>query len=175
MLAYNKLAYYKLTLYKRAYKFHCGLNPMLFPEELKRSFGFLIHDVSRLMRVSFDRHARAIGLTRAQWRVLAHLSRNEGVKQSELADILEIKPITLARLLERLSADDWVERRLDPNDKRARRLFLTEKAKPILSDLRKVALAVRREALAGLSVHDQDKLIEQLQLVKSNLLKAGDV
>ena len=148
---------------------------MLFPEELKRSFGFLIHDVSRLMRISFDRHARAIGLTRAQWRVLAHLSRNEGVKQSELADILEIKPITLARLLERLSADDWVERRLDPNDKRARRLFLTEKAKPILSDLRKVALAVRREALDGLSEHDQDKLIEQLRLVKTNLLKAGDI
>ena len=140
---------------------------MLFPEELKRSFGFLIHDVSRLMRISFDRHARAIGLTRAQWRVLAHLSRN--------ADILEIKPITLARLLERLSADNWVERRLDPNDKRARRLFLTEKAKPILSELRKVALAVRREALDGLSEHDQDKLIEQLRLVKTNLLKAGDI
>ena len=146
---------------------------MLFPEELKRSFGFLIHDVSRLMRISFDRHARAIGLTRAQWRVLAHLSRNEGVKQSELADILEIKPITLARLLERLSADNWVERRLDPNDKRARRLFLTEKAKPILSELRKVALAVRREALEGLSEDEQDKLIGQLQRVKTHLLQAG--
>ena len=87
---------------------------MLSPEELKRSFGFLIHDVSRQLRKSFDRHAKAIGLTRAQWRVLAHLSRNEGVKQSELADILEIKPITLARLLDRLSADDWVERRRKP-------------------------------------------------------------
>ena len=147
---------------------------MLLPEELKRSFGFLIHDVSRQLRKSFDRHARAIGLTRAQWRVLAHLSRNEGVKQSELADILEIKPITLARLLDRLSADDWVERRMDPTDRRARRLYMTEKAKPILSDLRKVALAVRREALDGLSPADQDKLIEQLRLVKSNLLKAGD-
>ena len=78
-------------------------------------------------------------------------------------------------MLERLSADDWVERQLDPNDKRARRLFLTEKAKPILSELRKVALAVRREALDGLSEDDQDKLIEQLRLVKANLLKAGDI
>ena len=147
---------------------------MLTPEELKRSFGFLIHDVSRLVRKRFDRHARAIGLTRAQWRVLAHLSRNEGVKQSELADILEIKPITLARLLERLGADDWVERRMDPADKRARRLYLTEKAKPILSELRKVALAVRHEALEGLPLADQDRLIEQLRLVKSNLLKAGE-
>ena len=99
---------------------------MLRPEELKRSFGFLIGDVSRLLRKSFDRHARTIGLTRAQWRVLAHLSRNEGVKQSELADILEINPITLARLLERLGTDNCVERRMDPTDKRARRLFLTE-------------------------------------------------
>ena len=147
---------------------------MLSPEELKRSFGFLIHDVSRQLRKSFDRHAKAIGLTRAQWRVLAHLSRNEGVKQSELADILEIKPITLARLLDRLSADDWVERRMDPTDRRAKRLFLTGKAKPILSDLRKVALAVREEALEGLSPADQDRLIEQLRLVKSNLFKAGD-
>jgi len=147
---------------------------MLSPEELKRSFGFLIHDVSRQLRKSFDRHAKAIGLTRAQWRVLAHLSRNEGVKQSELADILEIKPITLARLLDRLSADDWVERRMDPTDRRAKRLFLTGKAKPILSDLRKVALAVREEALQGLSLADQDRLIEQLRLVKSNLFKAGD-
>lgn len=147
---------------------------MLTPEELKRSFGFLIHDVSRLVRKRFDRHARAIGLTRAQWRVLAHLSRNEGVKQSELADILEIKPITLSRLLERLGADNWVERRMDPTDKRARRLYLTEKAKPILSELRKVALAVRHEALEGLPLADQDRLIEQLRLVKSNLLKAGE-
>ena len=147
---------------------------MYSAEELKRSFGFLIHDVSRLMRISFDRHARTIGLTRAQWRVLAHLSRNEGVKQSELADILEIKPITLARMLERLSADGWVERRLDPTDKRARRLHLTDKAKPILSELRKVALAVRREALSGLSVAEQNRLIEQLRLVKSNLVRAGD-
>ena len=147
---------------------------MLSPEELKRSFGFLIGDVSRLLRKSFDRHARAIGLTRAQWRVLAHLSRNEGVKQSELADILEIKPITLSRLLERLGADDWVERRMDPTDKRARRLYLTDKARPILSELRKVALAVRREALEGLPLADQDRLIEQLRLVKLNLLKAGE-
>ena len=94
---------------------------MLTPDELKRSFGFLLHDVSRLLRTSFDRHARTIGLTRAQWRVLAHLSRNEGIKQVGLADILEIQPITLARLLDRLGADGWVERRPDPSDRRVKR------------------------------------------------------
>ncbi len=147
---------------------------MLTPEELKRSFGFLMHDVSRLMRKSFDRRASAIGLTRSQWRVLAHLSRNEGVKQAGLAEILEIKPITLARLLDRLGANGWVERRPDPNDKRARRLFLTDKARPILIELREVALSVREEALFGLDAVEQDRLIDQLRAVKENLLSADE-
>ena len=148
---------------------------MLTPEELKRSFGFLMHDVSRLLRKSFDRHAKTIGLTRAQWRVLAHLSRNEGIKQAGLAEILEIKPITLARLLDRLGADGWVERRPDPHDKRARRLFLTDKGRPILVELRVVALAVREEALSGLSAREQDQLIDQLVVVKENLLLADEM
>ena len=144
---------------------------MLTPEELNRSFGFLMHDVSRLLRASFDRHARTIGLTRAQWRVLAHLSRNEGIKQAGLADILEIKPITLARIVDRLSSDGWVERRADPKDKRAKRLFLTAKARPMLAELRLVALEVRKEALFGLGEKEQDGLIEQLRKVKNNLYK----
>ena len=147
---------------------------MLPPEELKRSFGFLMHDVSRLMRKSFDRRASAIGLTRSQWRVLAHLSRNEGVKQAGLAEILEIKPITLARLLDRLGANGWVERRSDPNDKRARRLFLTDKARPLLVELREVALSVREEALSGFDAAEQDRLIDQFRAVKENLLTADE-
>lgn len=146
---------------------------MFTPEELRRSFGFLMHDVSRLLRASFDRHAKTIGLTRAQWRVLAHLSRNEGIKQAGLADILEIKPITLARLLDRLSAHGWVERRSDPKDKRARRLFLTEKAHPMLVELRSVALLVREEALSGLDDKEQERLIGQLRKVKDNLISAN--
>ena len=147
---------------------------MLTPEELKRSFGFLMHDVSRLLRKTFDRHARTIGLTRAQWRVLAHLSRNEGIKQAGLAEILEIKPITLARLLDRLDAHGWVERRPDPKDKRARRLFLTNKGRSIIRELRVVALSVREEALSGLSDSEQDLLIDQLRAVKENLLSADE-
>ncbi|SVC40186.1 uncharacterized protein METZ01_LOCUS293040 [marine metagenome] len=147
---------------------------MLSPEELKRSFGFLMHDVSRLLRKSFDRHANTIGLTRAQWRVLAHLSRNEGLKQAGLAEILEIKPITLARLLDRLGAHGWVERRSDPRDKRARRLFLSQKGRSIIRELRVVALSVRAEALAGLTDAEQDLLIDQLRVVKENLLSADE-
>jgi DNA-binding MarR family transcriptional regulator len=104
--------------------------------------------------------------------VLAHLSRNEGIKQAGLAEILEIKPITLARLLDRLSANGWVERRSDPNDKRARLLFLTNKARPILVELRSVALSVREEALSGLDAAEQDRLIDQLRVVKENLVSA---
>ena len=147
---------------------------MLTPDELKRSFGFLMHDVSRLLRKSFDRHASTTGLTRAQWRVLAHLSRNEGVKQAGLAEILEIKPITLGRLLDRLDAHGWVERRSDPMDKRARRLFLTQKGRSILRELRVVALSVRSEALSGLTDAEQDLLIDQLRAVKENLLSADE-
>ena len=147
---------------------------MLTPDELKRSFGFLLHDISRQLRTSFDRHARAIGLTRSQWRVLAHLSRNEGIKQAGLADILEIQPITLARLLDRLGADGWVERRPDPSDRRVKRLFLTDKARPILLELRSVALSVREEALSGLDDHDQARLIDQLRVVKQNLITANN-
>ena len=148
---------------------------MLTPEELKRSFGFLMHDVSRLLRKSFDRHAKTIGLTRAQWRVLAHLSRNEGIKQAGRAELLEINPITLAGLLARLGADGWVERRPDPHDKRARRLFLTDKGRPILVELRVVALSVREEALSGLRAREQDQLIDQLVVVKENLLLADEM
>ena len=147
---------------------------MLTPDELKRSFGFLLHDVSRLLRTSFDRHARTIGLTRSQWRVLAHLSRNESIKQAGLADFLEIQPITLARLLDRLGADGWVERRPDSSDRRVKRLFLTDKARPILLELRSVALSVREEALSGLDDQDQDRLIDQLRVVKQNLITANN-
>ena len=98
----------------------------------ERSLGFLLHDVSRLLRRRFDGRARTIGLTRAQWSVLAHLSRYEGINQTALADILEIEPITLVRQLDRLEAAGWIERRLDPQDRRVRLLYLTDRGRPIL-------------------------------------------
>src|SRR6202171_4608396 len=100
--------------------------------ELDTSFGFLLHDIARLMRQRFDQRARSLNLTRAQWQVLAHLQRHEGINQSGLAEILEIEPITIARLLDRMEEAGLVERRADPADRRARRLFLTERAKPML-------------------------------------------
>lgn len=135
----------------------------------ERSFGFLLYDAARLLRRDFDRRARSLGLTRAQWSVLAHLKRNEGSKQAAVADTLELEPITLVRLLDRLEAAGWVERRADPNDRRARRLFLTEKARPVLEQLMALAAETRAVALAGFSEAEREVLIEALIKVRANL------
>jgi MarR family transcriptional regulator for hemolysin len=133
------------------------------------TFGFVLHDVARLLRKRFDQRARALGLTRAQWQVLAHLSRNEGINQSGLADILEIENITLGRLVDRLEKAGWVERRLCGNDRRVRLLHLTEKAKPILGHMRALGEATRNDALSGLSSDEQATLLAMLRRVRANL------
>ena len=100
-----------------------------------RNLGFLVHEVARLMRRSFDRRVQSLGLTQAQWRALVHLSRCEGMNQAALAEILEIQPITLTRLLDKLQQSGWIERRQDQADRRMFRLYLTELAKPLLAEL----------------------------------------
>src|SRR5581483_7899121 len=114
------------------------------------TFGFLLHDAARLMRREFDRRARSSGLTRAQWAVLASLARNEGSNQTALAEVLDIEPITLVRLLDKLEDAGWVERRADPDDRRVRRLFLTETARPLMQQFRDLADATNDAALLGL-------------------------
>ena len=135
----------------------------------ERSFGFLLHDCARLMRRNFERRARAIGLTRAQWAAIAHLRRNEGCNQSTLADLLEVEPITLARLLDRMEAAGWVKRRPDPKDRRARLVFLTEKAKPLIDQLTDFAADTRAVALAGMTPEEQEKAIDLMIRVRGNL------
>jgi len=135
----------------------------------ERSLGFLLHDVSRLLRRRFDGRARTIGLTRAQWSVLAHLSRYEGINQTALADILEIEPITLVHQLDRLEAAGWIERRLDPQDRRVRLLYLTDRGRPILERMHELGAETRAEAVAGLSAAEQEALIDTLLRIKANL------
>ena len=134
-----------------------------------RSFGFLLHDVSRLLRKRFDRRARTIGLTRAQWFVMAHLARNEGINQSALADILEIEPITLVHQLDRLEAAGWIERRLDPDDRRVRLLHLTDLGRVILGKMQELGMETRTEAVTGLAAKEQEALIDTLTKIKANL------
>jgi MarR family transcriptional regulator, transcriptional regulator for hemolysin len=142
---------------------------------LDRSFGFLLHDIARLMRKRYEQRARPLGLTRAQWQVLAHLQRHEGINQSGLADLLEIEPITIARLLDRMEEAGLVERRADPADRRARRLFLTERAQPMLERGRVLGDEVRAEAFIGLDAAERESLIDMLLRVRGNLSeKRGD-
>lgn len=133
------------------------------------SLGFLLADTSRLFRRRFDQKARGLGLTRAQWQVLAHLARTEGIRQTGLADLLEIEPITLCRLIDRMTEGGWVERRPDPTDRRARRLYLTDKARPMLIQMRALADELYAEALTGLPASTQTQLITILQKMRDNL------
>jgi DNA-binding MarR family transcriptional regulator len=137
--------------------------------------GFLLHDVSRLMRKNFKRRGvEGMALTQTHLRALAHLSRNEGLNQAALADILEIQPITLTRLIDRLEEADLVERRRDPDDRRAQRLFLTKAAAPIMEELWKMVADMHEEALAGLSTAVHVGIIKALQTMKNNLLQAEE-
>src|SRR6185437_4378776 len=98
----------------------------------KREFAFTIMDVARLLKTYADQRARQFGISRAQWAVLVRIGRHEGLKQTELADMLDLQPISLTRLLDRLADNGLIERRADPNDRRANRLYLKPAAKPLL-------------------------------------------
>ena len=143
---------------------------MLSPD---RRFGFLVHDVARLLRRRYDQRARSLGLSRAQWQVLAHLHRNEGINQRGLAEILEIKSVTLGRLVDRLEEAGWVERRPDPVDRRARRLFTTAKVTPVLERMWTLGEMTREEALAGIGESERQRLFDSLIKVLGNLSERG--
>lgn len=134
--------------------------------------GFLIGDVSRLLRRSFDQRARTIGVTRPQWRVLTTLARHEGVNQGGLAELLDVEPITLCRMVDRLSEAGLVERRPDPADRRAWRIFLADRARPILDELRALGDAMLAEALTGLSEAERERLTAMLERIRTNLADA---
>jgi DNA-binding MarR family transcriptional regulator len=133
------------------------------------NLGSLIADVSHLMRRAFDDRARGIGVSRPQWRVLTMLRRHEGIHQGGLADLIEVEPITLCRMVDRLQEADLVERRADPSDRRAWRLYLTDKARALLEEMRPLALGLFDEAMAGLSEEDRAALFETLVRVRTNL------
>lgn len=140
---------------------------MMDPES---NVGFLLHDVSRLLRARFDQRAQALGLTRAQWRVLVHLGARQGINQKALAEILELDTVTLSRHVDRLEASGWLERRRDPNDRRAWLIFLCEKARPTLARMEELAREVQADALRALSEADRKRLVGMLVGIKADLL-----
>lgn len=136
------------------------------------TLGFLLHDTARLLRKRFEQRARNLGLTRAQWQALAFLSKCEGTHQGGLADLLELEPITLVRILDKLEAQGLIERRSHPTDRRIRLLYLTAEARPLLGDMRAIGEATRGEAMVTLSQADRETLFRILTAMKSNLVEA---
>ena len=136
-----------------------------------RNFGFLVRDVYRLYAKHFERHASEIGLTMAQCKVLGHLSRNEGISQARLAELTDTDPMTLVRTLDRMQQDQWIERRPDPADRRAHRLYLCDAAKPVMNRMWKLADQARQDALSALSLAERDQLVGLLERVHGVLLQ----
>ncbi|HEX3859490.1 MAG TPA: MarR family transcriptional regulator [Pseudolabrys sp.] len=139
---------------------------------IKREFAFTIMDVARMLRTYADQRARQFGISRAQWVVLIRIDRTQGLKQSELAEILDLQPISLTRLLDRLAESGLIERRADPNDRRANRLVLTPAAKPMLDRLAALGADMMETVLDGLDVKSIERTLKELGSVKENLRRA---
>ena len=139
------------------------------PVSQRREFAFILNDVARLLRTYADHKAAQFGMTRAQWAVLVRLDRSEGLNQSELAETLDLQPITLTRLLDKLCDSGLIERRPDPSDRRAKRLFLTPAARPLLKQLSALGEATMAGATEGLSQEDIERMVAKLATVKDNL------
>ena len=137
-----------------------------------REILFLISDVGRLLRTYADQRARRLGMTRAQWAVLLRLERHEGRKQADLAEELDIQPITLTRLVDRLCGNGLIERRADPDDRRAKRLFLTAAARPLLAHIADEVEDLAETVLAGIEPSAIDAMLEKLSLARENLRQA---
>jgi MarR family transcriptional regulator, transcriptional regulator for hemolysin len=145
------------------------------PNPAHPPLGFILHDVARFLRKRFEQRARGLGLTRAQWQVLAHLAQNEGIHQGGLADILEVEPITLGRIVDKLEAAGLVERRPHATDRRIWLLHLLPAAHPVLTTMREIGEATRADALAGVSDADRERLIAVLTAMRGNLIAASSM
>lgn len=161
LAAYNNAAYF------------LGMSAPDTSQNLDRDFLILLHDVARLLRTRFDQHARTHGMTRAQWVILARLSRQPGLSQNELAGICEVEPITVGRLVDRLEGRGLVERRSDPKDRRIRRLHLLPAAEPYLEKINKYKEAMTLEISEDIDEHTQEVLVDTLLNIKSKLTAEG--
>ncbi len=136
------------------------------------NFMFTLGELFRLIRVYADKEAARYGITRAQWAVLSKVERQEGLKQTELAELLEMQPITLTRLIDKLCDNDWIERRSDENDRRVNRLYLKKAARPLLGKLAGLRSELTATALEGISPADAHRLLTQLESIKENVRNA---
>jgi DNA-binding MarR family transcriptional regulator len=133
------------------------------------TLGYLVLDVARMMSANFEARTRSIGVTRAQWSLIGALVRAEGCNQAQLAEFMQITPISLGRLVDRMEAAGWVERRAEAGDRRSYRLFLTTKAHAIRPALRRLSDATQEEALAALDPAARRQLLDSLAQVRATL------
>ena len=143
------------------------------PLNIRREVLFQLSDVARAMRTHIDQCAREHGMTRAQWGVLVRLERQEGMTQAEMAEALEIQPISLVRLVDRLCEQDLVERRPHPTDRRANRLYLTDKGRAMLALLAPLGREVAADILAEFDEREVSDLLQKLLRIKSNIRQAA--
>jgi DNA-binding MarR family transcriptional regulator len=143
--------------------------------ESDRGFGFLLTETARLFSKLLDRRLRPLGLSRAQWSVLAILANRDGLSQSQLAEILEVEKTTTGRLIDHVQKSGWIERRPIPGDRRLWGVYLTEQARPLIAEAERVVLSTRMDVLDGLSPTRQGELSHALLTVKASLTKALSV
>ncbi|MGY3449440.1 MarR family winged helix-turn-helix transcriptional regulator [Bradyrhizobium sp. USDA 4353] len=136
------------------------------------NFLFTLGELQRLMRAYADKEAARFGMTRAQWAVLVKVERNEGMKQSELAEQLEMQPITLTRLIDKLADAGLIERRGDDTDRRVNRLYLKKAARPLLAKLGVLKAELTDTALQGISAAEAERLMTHLEAIKENVRNA---
>lgn len=136
---------------------------------MDEKIGLALKEVTQLIRRRFDERAREKGATRAQWLALKMISQSEGINQGRLADFLEVEPITACRMIDRLEESGMVERRRDPADRRAWQLFLTEKARPVLDELKIISNELLEQAFDGLSRDQRDQLYAMLETIRTNM------
>lgn len=144
-------------------------------EEKSRRLEFLLYGVARLLRRHFDSKARGLQLSRTQCQALLYLYRNAGINQACLAQLLDVKPITLVRLIDKLQRMGLIERHPDPSDRRIWRLNLTPAARAKLARVRDLGDVTRGEALAGLALAEIEQVVLTLQVVRGNLLNGSPV
>ncbi|WP_428485324.1 MarR family winged helix-turn-helix transcriptional regulator [Rhodopila sp.] len=138
-------------------------------DEFHRDLMFLLHDVARLLRVDADKRARLHDMTRAQWGILIWLERQPGISQKELAEFLEVEPITVARLIDRLEARGMVERRPDPRDRRIWRLHLLPPARAVLREIDHQRADMTRMLTNGINEQSIEIMTEALLRMKATL------
>lgn len=138
--------------------------------DLRSNFAYPLLDVTRLLRKHFDRRAEPLGLTRAQWRAIKAIHRHEGISQKALAELLEMEPIPVGRVIDRLQQAGFVERRADPQDRRVWRLHTTDRSHGVLDDMEVIAAGLRDDALAGINDTELAACLGVLERMKQNLL-----